>query len=422
MRQNKNSLFITFIPFLLLFLSCDQDKQWKGQDPIQKVDTHTVPIQLQWKGIYDLGEGIYMSNEFVGARLNGVARTNDTLITVLISPENEKINPSPWYAFKIWSETPKSTYIRFSYPENTGHRYYPKISKDGKHWELIDSASYRTENMMEMDGIQIPKNCIIKVNLNSDTLFISAQELITSIEVGEWMDKLDTLDYVSSDTIGESQQGRPIELIKIGNGDDEKMIFILSRQHPPEVTGFLAMQAFIERLCASDPLAVQFRNEYTVYVVPLANPDGVDNGHWRNNGGGVDMNRDWADFNQPETRAIRDWMKNKTRDPENKFYAAIDFHSTWEDIYYTEDSTATGNMPGLIPELIRLSAGEFEGYEANIKSGLDSDARVSSSSYFFYEFGAESFTYEIGDNTDRKFVREKGKVSAEKLMGLMTSY
>ncbi len=418
------SKFISIFSFTLLgllSLSCNQDTQWKGQDPIKKVDTHTLPIQLQYKGIFDVGDAIYLSNEFVGARLNGAARTNDTLITVLISPENEKINPSPWYAFKIWSETPQSIYIRFSYPENVGHRYYPKISTDGKHWLLLDSAFYRTENMMEMDGIEIPKNAIIKMNLNSDTLFISAQELITSIEVEDWIDQLDTNDFVSKERIGESQQGRPIEMMKIGNSDDEKMIFILSRQHPPEVTGFLAMKAFIERLCANDPLAIQFRDEYTVYVVPLANPDGVDNGHWRNNGGGVDLNRDWADFNQPETRAIRDIMKNKTVDPKNKFYVAIDFHSTWEDIYYTEDSTSTGNMPGLIPELIRLSADEFEGYEANIKSGLDSDARVSSSSYFFYEFGAESFTYEIGDNTDPKFVQEKGKVSAEKLMELITS-
>jgi hypothetical protein len=32
-----------------------------------------------------------------------------------------------------------------------------------------------------------------------------------------------------------------------------------------------------------------------------ANPDGVDKGHWRLNDGGVDLNRDWGPFTQPET-------------------------------------------------------------------------------------------------------------------------
>jgi hypothetical protein len=89
---------------LVLFFGCKQDTQWEGQKPVEKVSTLTVPIQLQYKGIFDLGNGIYCSNDFNGARLNGVVLTDDTLVTILITPENAPINMSPWYAFKIWSE------------------------------------------------------------------------------------------------------------------------------------------------------------------------------------------------------------------------------------------------------------------------------------------------------------------------------
>ena len=413
-----------FFKALILFLtltvcSCETNTPWKGQDPIKKVDTHTQAIELQYKGIFDLEDGIFMSNDFIGSRLNGAARANDTLITLLITPENEKINPSPWYAFKIWSKERRDIYIKFVYPKNSGHRYYPKLSHDNIHWEKLDSAFFKLGNFTEIEGQKVARSMTMKVQISPDTLSIAAQELNTSIEVGKWMKNLAINPFIDIDTIGYSQQKRPIKLLSIGESDDKKMIFIISRQHPPEVTGYLAMQAFVETLCSESDLAIAFRKEYNAYVVPLANPDGVDNGHWRHNAGGVDMNRDWADFNQPETQAISNFMKEKVKQSDGKFYFAVDFHSTYEDIYYTSDSTLKGNMPGLIPELISKSAATFDNYVPNIKSGLDKDARVASTSFFFYEFGAESFTFEIGDATPRDFVRQKGEITAQTLMELL---
>jgi len=197
------------------------------------------------------------------------------------------------------------------------------------------------------------------------------------------------------------------------------MIMVISRQHPPEVTGYLAMTAFIETISADTEIAQKFRNEYNTYVVPLANPDGVDNGHWRHGAGGIDLNRDWENFNQPETTAIRDFLKERTSANNGKFYFGVDFHSTWEDIYYTRNVEEKGNMPGLVPEMIEASAKEIPNYEPNIRPGTIGSPAINSSAYFFYEFGAESLTFEIGDNTPRDLVKKKGEVSAIKLMELM---
>lgn len=62
-------------------------------------------------------------------------------------------------------------------------------------------------------------------------------------------------------------------------------MMVIGRLHPPEVTGQFALQAFVESLCMDSETAKKFRKEYTVYVVPMMNPDGVDNGHWRHNTG-----------------------------------------------------------------------------------------------------------------------------------------
>jgi predicted deacylase len=346
-----------------------------------------------------------MSNEFEGARLNGVARTNDTLITVLITPENSPINMSPWYAFQLWSDNPRDIYVKLSYPEEAAHRYHPKVSTDGMNWLALDSASFQVTTM--------------KLSVGPDTVWVSAQEIITSDHVDQWMHGLESRSYVKRDTIGISHEGRPVSLLEIGESDDQRMIMVISRQHPPEVPGFLAMQAFVETLCADTELAKEFRSKYNTYVVPMANPDGVYHGHWRHNRGGVDLNRDWEDFNQPETSAIRDFMQQLTRSAGGKFYFGVDFHSTFEDIYYTIGPELEGNMPGLVPELIDATAQEFPDYTPNIKPRSEEDARITSTSFLFFEFGAEALTYEIGDHTPRDFIHKKGEVSATKLMELM---
>lgn len=400
-------LTATFLILLLapLLWTCKRNAQWEGQEPVKKVSTETVPIQLQYKGTFNLGAGIYMSNEFEGARLNGVARTNDTLLTVLITPENSPINMSPWYAFQLWSDHPCDIYIKLSYPEKASHRYHPKVSTDGLEWHSLDSASFRDTTMM--------------FSLSPDTLWISAQELITSHHVDQWMHGLESRSYVKRDTIGYSHEGRPLNLLRIGESDDQRMIMVISRQHPPEVPGFLGMQAFVETLCADNELAAEFRSKYNTYVVPVANPDGVYHGHWRHNRGGIDLNRDWADFNQPETSAIRDFMKEKIRSAGGKFYFGVDFHSTQEDIYYTIAPELEGSMPGLVPELIHATAREFPDYTPNIKPNSAEEARITSTSFLFFEIGAEALTFEIGDHTPRDFIRKKGEMSAMKLMELM---
>ncbi len=411
--KNKAPFFILII--IVCFLGCKSATQWQGQAPIRKVSTKTVPIQRQYAGIFDLGDGVFMSNDYSGARMNGVARTNDTLISVLITSENSPINPSPWYGFKIWSETDKDLYVKLTYNEDAFHRYFPKLSKNGTDWQALDSLKYKAVKKIYNER-ELAESITMQLAVNKDTLWVSAQELITSSIVDSWTNELLTNSFVSKLTIGESNQGRPVNLLTIGDSDDQRMIMVISRQHPPEVTGFLAMQAFIETLCADTDIAKRFRARYNTYVVPLVNPDGVDNGHWRHNYGGVDLNRDWENFNQPETRAIRDFMSQKVSKTGGSFYFGVDFHSTWEDIFYTITPELKGNMPGLVPKVIAGLEDEFPGYKPNIRPSPGTGNKINSTAFFFFEFGAESFTYEVGDNTPRDFVRKKGETTALKLM------
>jgi len=412
-----------FLIITISFLwSCKQDGPWKGQEAVKKVDTHTKPIQKQVKGVFHLGDSVFCSNNFDGARLNGAVLTDDTLITVLITAENTPINKSPWYAFKIWSVKEKNMYLKITYLDGYRHRYYPKLSNDGINWHILDSSNY-FEDIESKKGHErgFPTNITMKLTIEQDTTWIAGQEIITSKDVNIWAQSLAAKPFVQMDTIGESHEGRPIVALSIGEADDSKMISVLSRQHPPEVSGYIAMVSFIETICGESETADMFRKEYNTYVVPCINPDGIDNGHWRHNSGGIDLNRDWEDFNQPEVKSVKSFLKEKT-EAGGKFYFAVDFHSTWEDIYYINNPEIKGNMPGIVSSMIEESAKNLDAYQPNIKPIPSGGNKITSDVYLFNTLGAESLTYEVGDETPRDFVRKKAEITALTLMELMLKY
>jgi hypothetical protein len=180
------------------------------------------------------------------------------------------------------------------------------------------------------------------------------------------------------------------------------------------------MRAFVETIAAKSKLTKQFCRDWGVYVVPLMNPDGVDNGHWRHNAGGIDLNRDWAAFNQPETQAVRDFLKRRETETGGKFYFGIDFHSTWDDIYYPMDQKHSGSIPGLMWEWLGKIKAGIPNYEPNIRPSANLHPTLVSRNYFLAAHGMEAIVFEIGDNTSREFIRKKGQVGAEELMKLLT--
>ena len=138
----------------------------------------------------------------------------------------------------------------------------------------------------------------MKIDVSSDTLWVSAQEILDSGRISAWASDLAKSDKVTLTTIGESKAGRPLLHMDMNNGKTKKkdIIAVFSRQHPPEITGFKAMQSFLDELLVNNQSEAFFK-QYRVVVYPLLNPDGVDLGHWRHNTGGIDLNRDWAFYN-----------------------------------------------------------------------------------------------------------------------------
>lgn len=412
--------------FLALFISAfGQDTQpvYQGQPPAREVDTTSRPIEKQRKGVFPFeADGVYFSNDFDGARLNKIERTGENKYTITITPENAPVNMSPWYAFQVWSKRKKEISVKLVYPDFAKHRYSPLISKDGRKWKPLDAKNITEyeKGTAAFGPESRPKSVELKLKTNKKPLWISAQELQNSKIVFEWMDRLARKKNLTIEEIGKSTEGRPLRMLTIGNPSAKKMMLVISRQHPPEVTGYFAMQAFVEKIAGKSKLAKHFRKDWAIFVIPLMNPDGVDGGHWRHNTGGIDLNRDWAAFNQPETQAVREFLKRKEQETGGKFYFGIDFHSTWDDIYYPMDKEFDDtNAPNLMWDWLDNIKKAIPNYEPNIQPNKRPEPTIVSRNYFYKAHRMEAIVFEIGDNTSRDFIRKKGEVGAVELMKLL---
>jgi predicted deacylase len=218
---------------------------------------------------------------------------------------------------------------------------------------------------------------------------------------------------------GKSALGRELYHLNLFKGKDyikRPTVLIISRQHPPEVTGFLCMKAFVETII-EEGTTNGFLEKYRVMVYPLMNPDGVDLGHFRHNTGGVDLNRDWSQYHQPEIRQVVNHMVSETSLAKNDVVLGLDFHSTYKDVYYTPDETVERKIPEFTKawlEKIRVATGLED-----INESASANDMPTSKGWFNRQFGATGITYEIGDRTPREFINKKGVESARAMMELL---
>ncbi|WP_293299367.1 M14 family metallopeptidase [Pedobacter sp. UBA4863] len=401
--MKTKSPIILVAALILLLQACAVKKPTENKHKTN-LDLAAVKIKLQNKNTYTFEkEQVFFSNNFPSARLNQLVKVNDSTFNITIEAENRPINPSAWFAFKVWGKPQKNVYINLSYPSDR-HRYQPKISTNGQQWQTLAEVKVNKEK----------NEASFKLQLQKDTLTVAAQEIISSGQSYQWMNQLAKNYSLNKTTIGYSIGGKPIIALNSTKSDGKKIVVVLSRQHPPEISGYMAMERFVETLLGNSKLAKNFIKNYELVIVPMVNPDGVDEGNWRHSFGGVDLNRDWEFFKQPETRAVRDYLLNKISKQNAKVEFALDFHSTYNDVMYVNDDRSDTNRPGLMNVWI-ASLHQFEGaVKTPVKPS--GNGGNTSKAWFGRVLNAEAVTYEVGDNTPRDFLNEKAVRCADILM------
>jgi hypothetical protein len=103
--------------------------------------------------------------------------------------------------------------------------------------------------------------------------------------------------------LGTSAEGRKIPMVVLGQTDAKTRVMVICRQHGDEPVSSEAAMHLIQRVSKGDSRLRQELKGVELLLVPLMNPDGAERDQ-RENGNGVDLNRDWRKRSQPETRAL----------------------------------------------------------------------------------------------------------------------
>ena len=346
--------------------------------------------------------------DFDGAARGECRVSAEGSFTLVISPEDPPpINDSAWYAFQVVANESETVQVTLQYIDGH-HRYWPKVSRDGRTWTRLDESQVSVAEDRSAAVLSLPAD--------RKPWWIAGQELLMPEMIDREIRDLGGSLGLELELLGESAQGRPIHRLDT-RGDDRETLLIVGRQHPPEITGSVALTPFVAALLADNDAARQFRQRFRVVVVPFMNPDGVILGYWRHNTGGVDLNRDWGPFTQPETRLLKNLVDELVADG-NRIRVFLDFHSTQRNLFYTQNDADVTVPVDFATRWLDAARPRMVNYEFT-QEKRPNNGRPTSKNYMYDRFGIPAITYEMGDETDRDAIRHSAGVFAEELMTLM---
>ena len=348
---------------------------------------------------------VRISFDFEGASHSQCVIEGERAFAVLVSPEHAPpINPSPWYAFRYEASPGDGVSVRLDYI-GVEHRYAPKLMQPG--------GAETLSAIVADDG----KSATLALPPGTGT--VSGQELFLASRYRELGDRLVAAGSARMEEIGRSHDGRPIEAIRIGDDEAPGLVVLLGRAHPPEVSGAVAMEAFVKEIAGLVARGDVNPTRFQFLVVPLLNPDGVARGHWRANRGGRDLNRDWGEFSQPETRAVGqvlDGLGNLIRP-----VLMIDFHSTRSNLFYVQgDSETDDREERFLASWLVSAEAALPGYPFTIERRNANPGSGTSKNWFHEKFDIPAYTYEVGDETDREAAADAARHFARALVPALT--
>ena len=355
---------------------------------------------------------VALDGDFEAAGFADCRRIGAADFRLTIAPEAAPpINCSPWYAFRLRNRAavPVRVRVRLDYAA-CDHRYPPKVSSDGLAWS--DSLAATTVSDDDHHAIEL--------EVHTPELFVAAQEIVAGDHYAKRLKDWTARNNVSGRVIGRSVDGRPITALSVAAlpGAGREQVVLLGRQHPPEVSGALAMDAFVETLLSDHPTARAYRARFETTIVPLLNPDGVARGHWRHNAGGKDLNRDWTSFSQPETAAVQRLLTDMNNGSNRRLRLLVDFHSTRRDLFYTIPDALPTDPPLIAARWMAKLQDRMPGY--NVHRVSEHNPGLPTAKTRTYErYGIPTVTFEVGDNTDRDLVARLGREGALAMMETM---
>jgi hypothetical protein len=196
------------------------------------------------------------------------------------------------------------------------------ICSDGRNWTSLA-------------GVPLDARCYgfsFEVELKSPCVQIARNVPYTITDLNSRLESIASHPSVRIENIGRTVEGRPLEIVELGNPQAQRRILVRAAAHPWESGGTWFVDGMMAHLTCGDPSVKDSLNKTCFCIMPMANKDGVWRGMSRFNVRGMDLNRNWFKDSPadptlaPENACLQSWLNQRQRDNQLP-QLAIDLHN-----------------------------------------------------------------------------------------------
>ena len=219
------------------------------------------------------------------------------------------------------------------------------VSADGREWTPVPTTGLPEDRVR------------LTVTMTGDSLYVARTEPYRLSDSERLVASIRNNPLVEIAAIGKTVEGRDLEMIRIGSVAARHRVFLRARAHPWESGSSWVAHGLIERLTRNDDRSRALLAGYAVYILPMANKDGVARGRTRFNLLGKDLNRNWdkpADASvAPENAALEAWLERMIAAGQRP-HLAIELHNDGRGLLHISRPP----VPQLERHLARMAAFE----------------------------------------------------------------
>ena len=138
-------------------------------------------------------------------------------------------------------------------------------------------------------------SCHVRLNLQPGVTVVCQTPRYNVGDCEAFCARATTDPRVERATAGESEEGRPIPLLRVTDGNPisgKRHVVVMARNHPYESGGSFCVEGVLADLLSDAPWPACFMSRFVFHILPMTNPDGVHNGMSRlTHSRGADLNR-----------------------------------------------------------------------------------------------------------------------------------
>jgi Zinc carboxypeptidase len=265
------------------------------------------------------------------------------------------------------------------------------ISYDQKTWEAV-----RTSKLPNME-------LLVDFMMKGESVYIARMPPYTISDLENLKKRIVPNSLVKIHNIGFTVEKRPLEIIQLGDPNAPNSIIIRARAHPWEAGGNWVVEGLINKFISQD--SREWQETFCVYIMPMANKDGVAHGMTRFNLSGKDLNRKWDSRPDsilcPENYALESFITGLIKRGIKPCFG-IDIHN--DDgggiilaEHSKDDKQFLKNMQ-TFEKLMRVYTSFSEKVRYSWKTPGQSNPNVSFEDGLTARYGIESIVYELNAN------------------------